>query len=198
MATYLKQMINNLLDFYDFNNKKVISIGAGGQFYEYAQKAREVIAVDNEQTGLDYLEVCLQRKKLLYKFTLIHSDFYNFKDVGDVLMFDFCLHEILNPEKAILHAQSMTPDVLINDHWPDSEWAYITDEDTKVRKSWNAIQKFDPQRVKRFDTVQYFKNYDELYEKVKVQGNRTIKRIQKYKSIKDFFIPMSYGLVLIK
>ena len=91
----------------------------------------------------------------------------------------------------------MSPEVLINDHWPSSEWTYITDEEIKATNSWKAIEKCQPRRIQRFDTEQFFNDFDELYNKVKKQGERTIQRTEKYKGMKDFSIPMSYGLALI-
>jgi len=198
MAVDLEKMINNLLDFYDFKDKIVLSIGAGGgQFYEYAFTTKHVLAVDNDKVALESLRDSVEKEKLLDKFTLIHSDFYNMKEEGDLLMFDFCLHEIPGPEKAIHYALIMSSNIIINDHWPSSEWAYIADEDEKVRKSWEAIEKFKIRKIQRYDTFQFFHNYDELFYKVKGQGDNSIKRIVKYKDKKDFKIPMSYGLALI-
>ena len=198
MATDLQKIITNLLAFYEFDNKKILSIGAGGQLYHYGFKAKEVIAVDSDKAALNFLKESIEKENLTKKFTLIHSDFYDFKDQGDVLMFDFCLHEIPNPQKAIQHAISMSPDIVINDHWPSSEWAYITDEEVKATNSWKAIKDINPKIVKKFDTVQFFKDFEELFNKVKIQGEKTIQRIEKYKGMENFSIPMSYGLALIK
>jgi len=199
MATDLKEMINNLLDFYDFDNKIVLSIGAGGgQFYEYAFKTKHVIAIDNDINGINSLKESLIKEGILNKFTLVHSDFYDFTDKGDILMFDYCLHEIKNSRKAIRHALSLSYEVLINDHWPGSEWAFIVNEDVKVRKSWKVINKINIHKITKYDTVQFFHDYDELFQKVKGQGENSIKRIEKYKNKKNISIPMSYGLALIK
>jgi len=91
----------------------------------------------------------------------------------------------------------MAPTILITDHWPDSEWAYIGDEKEKVAKSWAAIELQDVKKVLRYDTVQSFNDYEELYQKVKVQGATSIERIEGYKDKRNFTIPMSYGFVLI-
>lgn len=199
MATDLKQMINNLLEFYDFNNKTVISIGAGGgQFYEYAFKTKHVTAVDIDVNGIESLKKSLVKEGILNKFTLVHSDFYDFKAEGDILMFDYCLHEIDNSEKAIQHALSMSHEVLINDHWPGSEWAFIVNEDVKVRKSWKEINKIKCHKITKYNTIQFFHNYEELYQKVKGQGENSIRRIEKYKDKKNISISMTYGLALIK
>jgi len=198
MAVDLEEMISNLLDFYEFKDKIVLSIGAGGgQFYEYAFTTKHVIAVDNDKVALERLKVSIEEENFTDKFTLIHSDFYDVNEKGDLLMFDFCLHEIPDPERAFYHALKMSSNILINDHWPGSEWAYIADEDEKVRKSWAAIKKFKIRKIQRFDTYQFFHNYEELFHKVIGQGDNSINRIEKYKNKKDFTIPMSYGLALI-
>jgi len=198
MSTDLQIMGNNLCEFYDFTDKVVVSVGAaGGQFYEYAFPAWHVIAVDHDIRGLERLKESLLKEGILDGFTLVHSDFYEFKAEGDLLMFDYCLHEIPDPEKAIHHALTMSSRILINDHWPDSEWAYIVNEDVKVKRSWEAIEKFCISKMQRYDTSQLFRDYEELLQKVKGQGDIAIKRIKKYQGMKDFQIPMSYGLVLI-
>ena len=198
MVIDLEKIIDNLLDFYDFKDKTVISIGAGGgQFYEYAFKTKHVTAVDNDKGALEKLKESIRKENLFDKFRFIHADFYRVKEKGDLLMFDFCLHEIPNPKKAIQHALTMSSDILINDHWVESEWAYIVDEDEKVRKSWEAMEKFNIRKIKRYDTFQFFNNYEELFNKVKGQGYNSIKRIERYVDKKDIRIPMSYGLVLI-
>lgn len=198
MAVNLEEIIDNLLGFYDFKDKTVISIGAGGgQFYEYAFKTKRVIAVDNDKGALENLKESIRKENLFDKFRFIHADFYSVKEKADLLMFDFCLHEIPNPKKAIQFALTMSSDILINDHWVDSEWAYIVNEEEKVRKSWAAIEKFKIRKKTRYDTFQFFRNYKELFDKVKGQGDNSISRIKKYQEEKDIIIPMSYGMVLI-
>jgi len=198
MATDINKMIDNLLKFFDFNNQTVISVGAGGgQFIEYGRNAKRVIAIDNDKEALSRLEDNLLKSRLNDKFTLINKDFYHAKMQGDVVMFEFCLHEMKNTETAIKHALTMAPTVLVNDHWPNSEWAYIVDEKEKVINSWEALKHFNVKKIQRYDTVQFFHDYDEVYQKVKVQGENSINRISQYKDKKDFTIPMSYGFALI-
>lgn len=91
----------------------------------------------------------------------------------------------------------LAPAVLISDHWPGSEWAYIVDEKEKVTNSWDSLKKFRFKKVRRYDTVQFFHDYQELFLNVKVQGENSINRISKYQEKKDFTIPMSYGFALI-
>lgn len=198
MATDVRKMIDNLLKFYEFDNQTVISIGAGGgQFIEYGRNSRQVIAIDNDEEALSKLENALQNLQLEDKFTLINSDFYEVNMKGDVVLFEFCLHEMKDTETAINHALTMAPSILITDHWPNSEWAYIVDEKEKVINSWEALKKFKFKKVQRYNTVQFFRDYEELFLKVNVQGENSIKRIGHYKDKKDFTIPMSYGFALI-
>lgn len=198
MAADIKKIIENLFEFYDFNNQTVISVGAGGgQFIEYGHASKQVIAIDNDKESLTRLENSLQKSKLSDKFTLVNSDFYLVNKKGDVVMFEFCLHEMKNPEAAINHALTMAPNILINDHWPGSEWAYIVDEKEKVINSWQAVKRFNLKKIRRYDSFQFFHDYEELFQKVKVQGENSISRISQYKDKKDFTIPMSYGFALI-
>ncbi len=198
MATDVKKIIDNLLKFYDFDNQIIISIGAGGgQFIEYGPNSRQVIAIDNDDEALKKLANTLLNLQYKDKFTLINSDFYEVNKKGDVVLFEFCLHEMKNAETAINHALMMAPNILIADHWPYSEWAYIVDEQEKVINSWEALKKFKFKKVQQYDTVQFFSDYEELFLKVKVQGENSIKRIARYKDKNNFTIPMSYGFALI-
>lgn len=198
MATDIKKIINNLLAFYDFNNQTIITVGAGGgQLIEYGRISKNVLAIDHDEEALHKLKDNLLKSGLDDKFTLIHSDFYLSNLQGDVVMFEFCLHEMKDPKKALKHALTMAPNILITDHWPSSEWAYIVDEKEKVAKSWTALELFHLKKVHRYDTVQFFNDYEEIYQKVKMQGENSIKRINDFKDKKNFTIPMSYGFALI-
>lgn len=198
MAIDINKVIANLLEFDGFDNQTIISVGSGGgQFIEYGRYSRQVIAIDNDEEALKKLETALYKSGLADKFTLIHSDFHEVTKKGDIVFFEFCLHEMKDTEAAIKHALTLAPAILISDHWPGSEWAFIVDEKEKVKNSWEAIKKFRLKKIQRYDTVQFFHDYEELYLKVKGQGENSIKRISKYKDKKDFTIPMSYGFALI-
>ncbi len=198
MATDIKKILENLFEFYDFSDKTIISVGAGGgQFIEYGHASKEVIAIDNDNEALNQLADNLQKKGLTEKFRLVHSDFYLMQEKGDVVMFEFCLHEMEDSEAAIHHALTMAPEVLITDHWPGSQWAYVVDEKEKVMNSWSAVNRFTLKRAQRYDTVQFFHNYDELFQKVNVQGETAITRIKQFQNKKEITIQMSYGFALI-
>lgn len=198
MATDIGKIISHLLDFHDLSNQTVISVGAGGgQFIEYGRSAKSVLAVDSDRKALDTLEQSLSRAGLSEKFTLIHSEFNACRLKGDVVMFEFCLHEIPDPGLALSHARGMAPRVLVADHWPDSEWVFFTDEKEKVERSWAEVNRLRPLKVKKYETRQIFTNYREIFDKVSGQGETAIQRIGVFKDRKDFSVPMSYGFALI-
>lgn len=198
MATDIKKIINNLIEFYDFSNRTIITVGAGGgQLIEYGRISKKVLAIDFDKESLQKLKDNLIRSGLDEKFTLIHSDFYLSNLKGDVVMFEFCFHEMEDPIAALKHALTMAPHIIILDHWPDSDWAYIGGEEENIAKNWTALRLFHLIKVQKFDTFQFFNDYEEIYQKVKAQGENSIKRINDFKDRKNFTIPMSYGIALI-
>ena len=198
MAVDINEVIENLLDFYDFKDRTIISVGAGGgQLIEYGRMAKKVFAIDSDENSLRVLKTQLTKTGLKNKYDLYNCDFYGIDLRGDVVLFEFCLHEMIDATAAVKHAQNLAADIIVFDHLPGSEWAYITAEDQKVVESWSAVETFSIRKFKAYETVQFFKNYDELYQKVKVQGEKSVVRIQKFKSFRNFTIPMHYGIALI-
>ena len=199
MATDIKKIISNLLSFYDFYNQTIITVGAGGgQLIEYGRVSKKVLAIDFDKGALQKLKNNLIKSGLDDKFELIHSDFYLSNLKGDIVLFEFCFHEMEDPEAALKHALTMAPNVIILDHWPDSEWAYFGGEEENIAKSWPTLKLFHLIKVQKFDTLQFFNDYEEIYQKVKLQGEISIRRINDFKEKKNFTIPMSYGLALIQ
>ena len=191
-------MITNLLKFFNMTNKTIISVGAGGgQFIEYGRNASKVFAVDNDEPALEMLKENLIKSGLTYKFTLIHSDFYLTNQKGDVVIFELSLHELSDPDFAIRHALTLAPNVLVLDHWINSDWVYFIDEKEKVTRSWAALEAFGFKKFRQYDTVEFFSNYEELYQKIKGQGDIAISRIEKFRDKKVFTIPLSYAIALI-
>jgi predicted RNA methylase len=199
MAADIQEIISNLSGFYNLSGKTIISVGAGGgQFIEYGRIANQVFAIDNDGSALEVLKEKLIRSGLTDKFTLVHSDFYLSGRKGDVVLFELSLHELNDPAAAITHALTLAPDVIVLDHWVSSEWVYVIDEKEKVDRSWAALQAFDFNKFRSYDTFEFFKDYEELYQKIKGQGETAIQRVEKYKGLKLFTIPLSYAIALIR
>ncbi|MCX6555709.1 MAG: methyltransferase domain-containing protein [Candidatus Aminicenantes bacterium] len=198
MAADIKQLLNNLLGFYDFTGKTIVSIGAGGgQMIEYARPAKRVFAVDSSAAALDTLRLNLGKSDLAGKFAIVLSDFYRCQQTGDVMLFEFCLHELPDPAEAIAHARRLAGDVLVADHFPGSEWAYYVAEEDKVARSWKALHACRPRKVQKHESVQSFKDYRELRQKVESMGEVAISRIEPFIGRTGFTIPMAYGFALL-
>ncbi len=196
MATDLKAILENLASFYSFEGKTVISVGAGGgQLIEYGRGARSVLAVDCDPQALETLKQRLRESGLEAVFTPLLADFLELEAKAEVVLFEFSLHEISAPEKALRHAKRLAPDVVIIDHFPGSPWAYLVSEEDKVMNSWNAIRRFPLRAEKKMETRHKFRDYNELYQKVKGQGDTSLQRIEEFRSSRNISVPMCVGLV---
>jgi tRNA G37 N-methylase Trm5 len=198
VAVDIKALIAELTSFYDFRDKTVVSVGAGGgQMVEFARAAKMVIAVDRDPVALEKLRESLAAARLEDIVSPVLSDFEGITARADVVLFEFSLHEMDDPESALKHAATLAPDVVIFDHWPGSEWSYYAGEEAKVAAAWTAISRFVPQKKERRETTQVFEKYEDLFQKLKVMGETSLSRIKKYEGRRDIRIPMLYGLALI-
>ncbi len=198
MAADVLAILKNILEFADFTNKIVIAVGAGGgQLAEYGKKSRRIIAVDSNPEALEALQNKVAAIGLMDRFEYHSGDFNTFALTGDMIFFEFCLHEMADPVLALEKAKNMAPQVVIFDHSPDSPWAFIAAEETKVKNAWQAIQAQNPSRIQHFSGRQSFVDFAELEAKVRPQGEVSLQRIEPYRGKKNFTIPMSYGLALL-
>lgn len=198
MAADYRLMIRNLLEFFDFSGRSVVSVGAGGgQLVEYGRSTGRVTAVDQDPAALDALRERLAQAGLADKFTLVRSDFMGFREAADVVLFEFCLHEMPDPTAALAHAMTLAPSVVVMDHWPGSAWAFFVAEEDKARAAWAAVVALRPERTVSFEAAQFFKDYQELWQKVHVQGAVALDRIEEFRGQTDLSIPMSYGFALL-
>jgi len=115
----------------------------------------------------------------------------------DVVVFEFCLHELPDPAAALEHARSLAGDVLVLDHLPESPWIYYATEEKKVADSWQAVRSLSPRKFQKYETFQFFKEYEKLRRKVEVMGEAAIIRIKPFLGRTDITIPMSYGFALV-
>ena len=199
MATNIRLILKNLLGFYDFSGKIVVSVGAGGgQLAEYGRNAAKIIAVDNDRSALEKLRIRLLETGLTERFELVEGDFISMDFRVDAVLFEFCLHEIGSPGEAVRRALNSAPEVLVLDHLPGSEWAYYAAEEEKVAGSWRALDQFVFARYSSFLAEQHFADYGELYEKVKNQGETSIRRIEMFRNRDNIRFPMPYALALIR
>lgn len=199
MATDIDAIIRNLENFYDFNDKSVIHVGAGGgQFIEYAARARSVLGVDPDQESVERLQSAVKEKGLADRFKVVTSDFASITAEGDVVFFEFCLHEIADPAAALSHAQSLAPEIVVIDHDPESQWAWYCCETEKAERSWREALKLPIVREASFPATQHFRDYSELASKVEVLGETSMSRIEDFAGQRDITIGMSYKIALLR
>ncbi len=198
MATDVGAVLDNLLRFYQFEDKVMLAVGAGGgQFAGYARVASKVIAVDPDPAALVALLDRARQLGIADRFVLVQADFMAVEERAEVVLFEFALHEIPDPGAALAHAASLAPDVVVIDHAPGSPWAHAVDETEKVAAAWEAIAARGVRRTDRYDTLQRFATYRELFDKVKVQGAEAVRRIERWRGCADIAIPMSYRTALL-
>ncbi len=198
LATDYAKLSRDLHRFYDFEGKAVLFIGAGGrQLLDLSTPVKKLIAIDKNHEALRELKNNVAARNLQSSIEVIALDFEEVTCRGDVVYFEFCLHEMNDPEKALAHAKSLAPDVVVYDHSPGSDWAYYTVEEEKISRSRIAMERLGIRCGQMFRDEQRFANHAELLEKVSSQGPLAIERAQPFDGKTGIVIPMSYELNLL-
>jgi SAM-dependent methyltransferase len=198
VATDVRQVVENLRAFHDLGGRAVLTVGAGGgQFLGLYAEARTVVAVDSDPAALRQLEAAVTARGLAERFELVEGDFFEVDRRADVVVFEFCLHEMPDPAKALARARALAPEVVVFDHAPGSAWAHYTAEEEKVLRSTRAIEACGLRRRTDFHGEQRFRDHGELREKVAPQGLLAIERIAPFRDRQDIVIPMGYLAALL-
>lgn len=198
MATDLGRIVASLGGFYDFGGKTLVAVGAGGgQLIEYARPARAVVAVDKDETAIRRLEARAGERGLSDRLTLVTADFLETRPSGDVVLFEFCLHQMPEPRRALDHARRLARDVLVLDHAPGSRWSWCAEEDRLVEAAWKAVAEATVRRLQDVDATQEFRDFAELEARLSAQGPVSRERIAPYRGRTPIAIPMPYRLALL-
>jgi predicted RNA methylase len=198
MAADYQQMAQNIREFYRFSGKQVVAVGAGnGPLTDLVLESRKLTVIDKDSAAIRFWEAKVAAEGLQDRVEVIQADFCETSPRGDVVYFEFCLHEMNDPGQALRHALTLAPEVLVFDHLPDSEWAFHAAEEDKVRRSTDALAGFACTRRQEFRTEQRFPEYQQLVEKVSCQGEVALQRAERYRGAVDIAIPMTYGLTLL-
>ena len=198
MATDIAKVIANLASCYDCSNKSVVHVGAGGgQFIGYASDARHVVAVDPDAAALEPLRAAIGRLGLGDRFTVRQSRFESLTGDADVVFFEFCLHEMDDPDAALRHARTLAPDTLIIDHAPESRWAWHTAETEKAARSWAAVERAGVSASRVFVGRQLFADVDALVARIASLGEPAVSRARTLASATTIDIEMIYRVALL-
>ena len=198
MATDIRQLTDNLRGFHDLHGCVVLSVGAGGgQFLDAYRDAARILAVDSDPAALRQLEAAVAARGLKDRVELVQADFFEVARRAEVVLFEFCLHEMPDPARALERAQSLAPEILIFDHAPGSEWAWHTVEEDKVLRSTQAMEACGIRRRAVFHGEQRFRDYTELRDKVASQWPTAMERIAAFRDRRDIVIPMDYLAALL-
>jgi predicted RNA methylase len=198
MAVDLRRVVEYLRGFYDFTDRVLLWVGAGGgQFLDVYREARRILAVDSDAEALRRLGEAVAAKGLEDRTELRQADFFEVTSRAEVVLFEFCLHEMPDPAEALLHARSLAPEVVVFDHAPGSEWTHYTVEEEKVRRSTEAMERSGIKRRSTFHGEHRFEDHAELLAKVGSQGPTAIARIARFREQRDIVIPLVYGAALL-
>ena len=198
MAADYQQMIENLRQFYDFSGKLVLAVGAGGgQLVDLARGVKKFIAIDNDPAAIRQLQARIAAQGLENQVEIVQRDFFETCLHGDVVYFEFCLHEMGDPEAALRHASTLAHEVLVFDHLPDSPWAFQGAEEEKIQRSTEVLAGFACLRHQDYQTIQYFENYAQLLQRISGQGEVALERARRFQGMSNIKIPMTYGLTLL-
>jgi predicted RNA methylase len=193
-----QKLRDDLHRFYDFTNKAVLFVGAGGgQLFDPAVTTKKLIVIDRDEEAVNELKANMAFLKTQVPVEVMASDFADIASSGDVVYFEFCLHEMNSPYGALKHARSLSPDIVVFDHLPGSVWSFYAAEQFKVRRSMEAMRTFGIRRRETFSVEHRFRNHAELHAKVAEQGPLAWERAQVFLGATDIVIPMSYQLALL-
>jgi len=198
MAADIAAILRDLESCYDFTGRSVIHVGAGsGQFIGYAGGACSVLAVDPDAAAVERLKTAIRERGLEDRFRVLRGDVQSVSAGADVVFFEFCLHEIVDPLTALRHARTLAPEVLVVDPAPGSSWAWHLCETEKVLRGWAAAERFPRTLDRTFPGVQRFHDHAELLARVQALGDCVVRRVREFEGRQDFSIDMPYRVALL-
>ncbi len=198
MATDIGLVLANLTQFCDFGGKTVIHVGAGGgQFVRSVERARGVVAVDADPAAMARLKLAVEAAGLGEIFAFREEPFEAVSDRADVVFFEFCLHEMDEPDAVLRHARELAPATVVIDHAPESKWAWYVAETEKAARSWAACERAGIRREQAHQGLQRFDNGDALLEKVRSQGEPAVSRARAHAGPAPIEIDMAYRIALL-
>lgn len=171
-------------------------VGVGtGHLFDIRCPSRRLVAIDHNIEALSRDRAILASQGV--ELELLATDFKEAGLLSDVVYFEFCLHEMVDPGATLSHAKTLAPDIVAFDHSRDSPWSFYAAESEQVARSSMAMEGFGVRRRQTVCVEQRFRDYAELCAKLAVQGPLAMERVQKFAGMKDIVIPMTCQLVLL-
>jgi len=199
VATDVRTLLDNIRSCYDFRDKSVIHVGAGGgRLVGCTAPARSVLAVDRDAEAVRRLSVALREQELLGRFIVMQGDFSVVRARAEVVFFEFCLHRMPDPDAALRHARTLAPETLVLDAAPGSRWAWYRGDAAEVERGWEAVGRLPIARDDTFMGAEQFHDYAELLGYIRPHGETAVTRIAEFKDRQGIAIPMPYRIVLLR
>lgn len=193
MALDLQPLFANLRSLFPLQGRHVLSVGSGGgQMAPIYADAARIDAVDVDEGALARLAAVCEGLGFAQRLKVHACDFLAWHEPADIVLFEFCLHEMADPSAALAHALFLAPQVGIYDHAPESPWAHSVVEEHKVALSTAALKAAGPKILEHFDTEQYFADHAALVAKVAPQGPLALARAESFRDTTNIVIPMRY------
>ena len=86
MTVDMRQVVEYLRDFYDFTDRILIAVGAGGgQFLDVYREARRILAVDSDPEALRRLGEAVTAKGLNDRTEVVRADFSEITSPAEVV-----------------------------------------------------------------------------------------------------------------
>jgi hypothetical protein len=199
MATDVRALMENIASRYDFRDKSVVHVGAGGgRLIGYATHARSVLAVDSDAEAVRRLGVALRERGLVSRFIVFKGTLTSVRARADVVFFEFCLHETEDPGAALGHARTLAPETLVVDHAPGSRWSWYCGEEAGVERAWQAVAGFPIARDETLMGAEQFHDYDELVAALGGRGEPALGRIAEFRGRQGLAIEMPYRIAVLR
>ena len=162
-----------------------------------AAGASSILAVDSDGDAVQRLREAVALRSWHVPPTVVHADFLDVRARADVVFFEFCLHEMDDPDRVLAHARTLAPELCIIDHAPDSPWTWYATESDKAARSWAAAERAGIVRMETHTTPQRFATHADLVAKVGVMGEEAVARAAAFAGRTGFSIEMRYRLAVV-
>ena len=198
MVVDRSELTANLTRFYGFKGKSALCVGAGGGLLlEPASGVARVVAIDHDAKSLRKFRTESRTKWAGIPIQFVPRKFETVNLRGDVVYFEFCMHQMDDPGAALEHARSLATDIVVIDHLPGSKWVYYWAGEDMVLRSTKALESFGVRRRQKFIAEQRFEDWKALAARLSGEGAESRRRVLELEGTKDVRMRMDYGLYLL-